>query len=161
MVFITVESYKNAGVNVIKDNKDYFWVKMKDIENGLGLKNVSSRLENTLKGVFESKNLTKEQKKKKKQYVKSKNEINKNLKDKKSKYCRHDIAERIIKNCRSIKGNNKLNKLTNINKEIKYLLCVIDLFSRYSWVVPLKNKILLKDLKVFLKIRIENLIKYG
>ena len=65
MVFVTVESYKNAGVNVIKDNKDYFWVKMKDIENGLGLKNVSSRLENTLKGVFESKNLTKEQKKKK------------------------------------------------------------------------------------------------
>ena len=34
MVFITIESYKNAAVNVIKDTKVYFWVKMKDVENG-------------------------------------------------------------------------------------------------------------------------------
>ena len=34
MIFITIESYKNAGVNAIKGNKDYFWVKMKDVENG-------------------------------------------------------------------------------------------------------------------------------
>ena len=26
------------------------------------------------------------------------------------------------------------------NKEIRYLLCVIDLFSKYAWVVPLKDK---------------------
>ena len=26
------------------------------------------------------------------------------------------------------------------NKGIRYLLCVIDLFSRYAWVVPLKDK---------------------
>ena len=26
------------------------------------------------------------------------------------------------------------------NKGIRYLLCIIDLFSRYSWVIPLKNK---------------------
>ena len=26
------------------------------------------------------------------------------------------------------------------NKGIRYLLCVIDLFSRYAWVIPLKNK---------------------
>ena len=26
------------------------------------------------------------------------------------------------------------------NKGIRYLLCVIDLFSRYGWVIPLKNK---------------------
>ena len=37
---------------------------MKDIQNGLGLKNMSDRLENTMKDIFESKNLTKEQKKK-------------------------------------------------------------------------------------------------
>ena len=44
--------------------------------------------------------------------------------------------------------------ISKFNKEIKYLLCVIDLFSRYSWVIPLKNKkkkVLLKDLKIFLK----------
>ena len=26
------------------------------------------------------------------------------------------------------------------NKGIKYLLCVIDLFSKYAWVIPLKDK---------------------
>ena len=30
--------------------------------------------------------------------------------------------------------------ISKFNKGIKYLLCVIDLFSRYSWVIPLKNK---------------------
>ena len=80
---------------------------MKDVLNGLGLKNISDKIENTMKGIFESKNLTKEQKK---QYVRSRNEINKNLKGKKSKYCRNDIAEKVIKNCRGVKGNNKLNK---------------------------------------------------
>ena len=30
--------------------------------------------------------------------------------------------------------------ISKFNKGIKYLLCVIDLFSQYSWVIPLKNK---------------------
>ena len=30
--------------------------------------------------------------------------------------------------------------ISKFNKGIKYLLCVIDLFSRYSWVILLKNK---------------------
>ena len=30
--------------------------------------------------------------------------------------------------------------ISKSNKEIKYLLCVIDLFSKYAWVVPLKDK---------------------
>ena len=30
--------------------------------------------------------------------------------------------------------------LSKFNKEIKYLLCVIDLFSKYAFVVPLKDK---------------------
>ena len=40
MVFITAEGYKNAGVHVIKDNENYFWVKMKDFQDRLGLKNI-------------------------------------------------------------------------------------------------------------------------
>ena len=31
-------------------------------------------------------------------------------------------------------------QLIRYNKGIRYLLCVIDLFSRYAWVIPLKNK---------------------
>ena len=33
-----------------------------------------------------------------------------------------------------------MSLISKFNKEIKYLLCVIDLFSRYSWVIPFKNK---------------------
>ena len=30
--------------------------------------------------------------------------------------------------------------ISKCNKGIKYLLCVIDLFSKYAWVAPLKEK---------------------
>ena len=30
--------------------------------------------------------------------------------------------------------------ISKYNKGIRYLLCVIDLFSRYAWVISLKNK---------------------
>ena len=33
-----------------------------------------------------------------------------------------------------------MSLINRFNKGIKYLLCIIDLFSRYSWVIPLKNK---------------------
>ena len=30
--------------------------------------------------------------------------------------------------------------ISEFNKGINYLLCVIDFFSKYSWVIPLKNR---------------------
>ena len=30
--------------------------------------------------------------------------------------------------------------ISKFNKGFRFLLCVIDIFSKYSWVVPLKNK---------------------
>ena len=30
--------------------------------------------------------------------------------------------------------------ISKYNNGIRYLLCVIDLFSRYGWIIPLKNK---------------------
>ena len=33
-----------------------------------------------------------------------------------------------------------MQSLSKYNKGNKYLLCVIDLFSKYAWVVPIKNK---------------------
>ena len=33
-----------------------------------------------------------------------------------------------------------MQSLSKYNKGIKYLLCAIDLFSKYVWVIPLKNK---------------------
>ena len=33
-----------------------------------------------------------------------------------------------------------MQSLNNYNRGIKYLLCVIDLFSQYAWVIPIKDK---------------------
>ena len=33
-----------------------------------------------------------------------------------------------------------MQSLSKCNKGIKYLLCAIDLFSKYAWVVPIKDK---------------------
>ena len=42
----------------------------------------------------------------------------------------------------NIWGNDlaDMQSLSKYNKGIKYLLCAIDLFSKYAWVVPLKDK---------------------
>ena len=45
MVVITVEAYENARVHTITvKHKDFFWVKMKDIQDRLGMKNISDLL---------------------------------------------------------------------------------------------------------------------
>ena len=33
-----------------------------------------------------------------------------------------------------------MQSLNKYNKGIKYLLCTIDLFSKYAWVIPIKDK---------------------
>ena len=33
-----------------------------------------------------------------------------------------------------------MQSLSKYNEGIKYLLCVIDLFSKYAWVIPMKVK---------------------
>ena len=30
--------------------------------------------------------------------------------------------------------------ISKFNKRVRFLLCVIDIFSKYAWVVPLKDK---------------------
>ena len=37
-------------------------------------------------------------------------------------------------------GLADMQSLSKYNKEIKYLLCAIDLFSKYDWVIPIKDK---------------------
>ena len=56
-----------------------------------------------------------------------------------------------------------MQSLSIYNKGIKYLLCVIDLFSKYAWVVPIKDKKGTSIVNAFKKILSDskNQIKYG
>ena len=66
---------------------------MLDIQNGLGIKNMAQVVRQQMLGIFGTKNLTKEQRK---QYIRSRNEINKSLKNAYPchKYSRSYISEK-------------------------------------------------------------------
>ena len=52
--------------------------------------------------------------------------------------------------------------ISKFNKGFRFLLCVIDIFSKYAWVVPLKDKKGISIVNAFQKILDNaNLIKYG
>ena len=50
-----------------------------------------------------------------------------------------------------------MQSLSKYNKGIKYLLCVIDLFSKYAWVIPIKDKKGISIVNAFKKIISEGL----
>ena len=56
-----------------------------------------------------------------------------------------------------------MQSLSKCNKGIKYLLCAIDLFSKYAWVIPLKDKKGTSIVNAFQKIisKEKKQIKYG
>ena len=56
-----------------------------------------------------------------------------------------------------------MQSLRKYNKGIKYFLCVVDIFSKYIWVVPLKDKTGISINNVFREIisKEENQIKCG
>ena len=60
MNLISAEGYKNAGVHCLKIRKtDELWVGMKDVGVGLGDKSISVLTE--IRGIYEKKELTKEE----------------------------------------------------------------------------------------------------
>ena len=46
------------------DNRRLFWVRMHDVQGGLGVKNISDLVRKEIHGIFETKNSTKDQIKK-------------------------------------------------------------------------------------------------
>ena len=57
MNLISVEGYKNAGVNLLKIRKtDDFWINMKDVGDGLGVKNISDLVLKKIYGIYGKKN---------------------------------------------------------------------------------------------------------
>ena len=54
--------------------------------------------------------------------------------------------------------------ISKLNKGFRFLLCVIDIFSKYAWVVPLKDKKGVSIVNAFQKILDDsnrNQTKYG
>ena len=97
MVDISVKNYTDAKVCTIKiGNKKLCWVKMNDVQNGLGVKNMPDLVRKEIHGIFESKNPTKDQVKKQKR---RENELDNNS-NATFVYVRSDLVSRIIKNCR-------------------------------------------------------------
>ena len=108
MVDISIKKYTNAKVCTIRvSNKKLFWVRMHDVQEGIGVKNMSDLVQKEIWDIFKTKNPTKDQIRKYKRrekdfdhnstvtfvYVHSDLMIIKNL--------------RIIKNCRGEKKRQK------------------------------------------------------
>ena len=103
MVVITVQGYTNARVHTITvGNRELYWVKIIDVQNGLGIKSISDLVRKNIQGIYETKDPTEEHKRK---YIKTEQETSKEPTDySKIKYVRSDLMEKIIKNCRGVKN---------------------------------------------------------
>ena len=111
MHLISAEGYKNANVDflTIKPTSE-IWVSMKDVESGIGVKNISDLVLKEIYGIYEIKIPTKEQVN---EYKMTKREIYKkftnlskkevNTKSNKNPYPRNDVMTAIIKRCRGEK----------------------------------------------------------
>ena len=55
MDLISVEGYKNAKVHTIQVKKD-LWISIKDVGDGLGVKNISDLVLKEIQGHYEKKN---------------------------------------------------------------------------------------------------------
>ena len=58
MSLISVEGYNNAGVQTIKVKND-LWIRIKDVGNGLGVKNISDLVLKEIQGHYEKKKIYK------------------------------------------------------------------------------------------------------
>ena len=111
MYLISAEKYKNAGVECLKIRRtDELWVNMKNVGVGLGVKNISDLVLKEIHGIYEKKELTKEETTcykttEREIYEKfdnlSKDELN--TKSNKSVYVKNIIMTNIIKHCRGEK----------------------------------------------------------
>ena len=62
MYLISAEGYKNAGfVLLIIKKTGEIWTKMKDIQNSLGVQNISDLVLKEVYGIYKTKHLTNEQ----------------------------------------------------------------------------------------------------
>ena len=61
MDLISIEAYENAKVICLRNKSGDLWVIIKDVKNGLGVKNLSDVVLKEIYGVYKKKNFTKEE----------------------------------------------------------------------------------------------------
>ena len=62
MNLISAEGYKNTKVHFLKIRKtNELWISIKDVANGLGVKNISDLVLKEIYGIYEKRKLTKEE----------------------------------------------------------------------------------------------------
>ena len=115
MYLISAEGYKNADVHILIIKKtSEIWVSMKNVHDGLGVKNMSDLVLKEIHGICETKNPTKEQIKKYKMTERKFFEKYANLsedklskKSNKNAYVKNDVMTTVIKRCRGEKKEAK------------------------------------------------------
>ena len=104
MVDTSVEKYTNAKVSTIRvSNKKLFWVGMYDVQEGICVKNMSDLVRKEIRGIFRTKNPTKDQIRK---YKRREKEFDLNSTATFVYVC-SDLMSKIIKNCRGEKKEAK------------------------------------------------------
>ena len=109
MNLISAEGYKNAKVHFLKIRKTgELWISIKDVGNGLGVKNISDLVLKEIYGIYEKRKLTKEEIKcykmtEREIYEKFDNLNEVNTKSNKNVSVKSNIMTNIIKHCRGEK----------------------------------------------------------
>ena len=111
MNLIAAEGYKNANVRVLKIRKTgELWISIKDVGNGLGVKNISDLVLKEIYGIYEKRKLTKEEikcyKMTEREIFKKFDNLNEdelNTKSNKNIYVKNNIITNIIKHCKGEK----------------------------------------------------------
>ena len=110
-MYISAEGYINAGICFLKiERTDKIWSSIKDIRSGLGVKNISDLVRKEIGGIYEKKELAKEEIKNYKMtereiYEKYDNlsEDELNIKSNKNVFAKNIVMTNIIKHCRGEK----------------------------------------------------------
>ena len=111
MYLISAERYNNVNVAfLIRKTTNEIWVSMKDIESGIGVKNISDLVLKEIYGICKTKNPSKEQvneyKMIKKQIYKKFTNLSQeklNIINNKKTYVKNNVVTTIIKHCRGEK----------------------------------------------------------
>ena len=99
MNLISAEGYKNAKVHFLKIRKTgELWISIKDVGDGLGVKNISDLVLKEIYGIYEKRKSTKMFKK-----FDNLNEDELDTKSNKNVYVKNNIMTNIIKHCKGEK----------------------------------------------------------